>query len=289
MKKTNLKKIGLLLIFCCCIKPAIGQNVSIPQNSQTPKAIALIEKAKSLIYKDIDAKSIKSIALETSSTNDKKLKNGEIKRNTRESKLFITFPNQIRIEEYTDYSTNQHLSTEILNFPRVSITSDVLVNGQPFAFGNNLSGIIPKLTKEQRIDLIKTKVFNIIFPLLLQSYWNDDLKFNYIGEAVSKDFKADIVEVIHKDGDKFQLLFDKTSNLPIMMLQKFINPITKTETERKTYYLDYKKINGILVAHKIIVQTGDTETEERQLKKIELNPTFKPNLFEIKEDKINPY
>lgn len=280
----------LIKLFLISILAVIvfAQNKTTLSKSEAT-AEQILERARSLVNKNNKAKDIKSVSMEFTFSKTMTIDEGHIKESLGDIKLFISLPNQIRIEEFTDFTTNQQLYTEIFDSPKYSVTSDVLVNGKPFAFGSNLSSIAPKFTKEQQVNFLHQRIFGNIFPIFFQNSLYQKLKFNYIGEAQSKDFKAYILEASDKNNVKYNLFFDKQTHMLLVITERFINYLTNIETERRTYYKDYKEVNGLLVAHKITIQTGNIMTEVRELRKLEINPTFKPSLFEIKEDKINPY
>ena len=295
IKKNIIAKfinINLFILFFVIVVVIVhGQN---DQNSPNNKIVEIIpeqiiEKAKTIINKDIKIKEIKGIYLELQTIRVISTQSKNKLQSNVELSLATNFPNQIRREEYNDHGENQQLTINVLNFPKYSITSDILINGKPFNFSSNLGSIVPTFTKKQRIDSIMRDVFITTFPILLQSSCYQGINFRYVGEVESKDFKAEVIEAIDKDNKKARLFFDKQSHYLLMLTESLLDPNKKEEIERKFYYSDYKEISGLLVAHKIIVQTGDIMTEERQLKKFEINPTFKPNLFEVKEDKINPF
>lgn len=281
----------MFLFLIIYVGTALGQSNPALLSNQPAKVKAeeIIERARTLISRNVKTEELKKLSLEFDSTRITPGQNGEDRHINVETKLFAAFPNQIRLEIFSDFTTNQHLFTEILNLPRYSQTSDVFVGGKPFNFASNLSDIVPKSTKEKRIASIKEVAFSITFPLILQSSWYQNLEFKFVGEAESRDGKADVVEVTNENNTKYRLFFDKQSHLPVMMVGNLKHPVTNKEIERKYYYSDYREQSGLLIAHKIITQLGDKVFEERRLKKLQINPTFKSNLFEVKEDKVNPY
>ncbi len=48
---------------------------------------------------------------------------------------------------------------------------------------------------------------------------------------------------------------------------------------------DYRNVNGLILPHRLTRSTGGQITEEIELQKIKVNPTFKPDKFEKKEKK----
>ena len=284
----------LMVIFLAvCVCNIFGQTVTDSAKPVTTiTAEQVLESAKIAIRKNYRLETLKSLSIEFDTATTTITKNNERMESTSERKLSISFPNQIRDEELTNYPTNQNLKILQLDVNRYSNTSETLIDGKPFYFGSNLSSLVPKYTKEQQIASLKSLTFQTVFPITLDtSLYDYKLSFKYIGEAESKDGKADVIEVTQEDNaEKFQMFFDKKSRLLVMTTEKFFEPLVlKREINITTYYSEYKEVNGLLVAHKIIVQTNNFMTRESKITKFEINPTFKAKFFEVKEEQINPF
>lgn len=194
------------------------------------------------------------------------------KRQTNlETKLFAALPNQMMLEVFSDFTSNQHLKKETLNADRYSETSSILVNGQPINPVLNL----PPVTKEQQIASLRQRIFTSLFPVVLQSSWYQDLDFKFVGEAELKEGNANVIEATDKNNTKFRLFFDKENHYPVVMSEKVFNPKTNKGFERNYYFSDHREAGGLLVAHKIVFRVAGMMTEERQITKFQVNPAFK--------------
>ncbi len=290
MKKLKIQLLSSLLciVFICQVS---GQRVLSVSSNETSKITAeqVLGAARLVTRKNFKSENIKSLILEVDSITTISKANSEKKEYTNESKLFLLLPNQIRSEVYSDYSTNQQISIEKLDSTKYSLTSDTLVDGKPFYFGSNLSSIIPKITDEQKIASLKAKVFVGVFPITLDYSWHQGLSLKYLGEVETGQGKADMILLTGKDGTTYQLFFDRKSHLLTNVIETFFEPfLVKKETVRKYFYSDYREAHGLLIAHKISVQTEVfSMTEDRRITKFQVNPSFKSNLFEVTEENVN--
>jgi hypothetical protein len=143
--------------------------------------------------------------------------------------------------------------------------------------------------KRQEIREKKEEAFFILFPILLDSSGFFPLEFRYIGKAEFNSEKADVVEAILNEESKIRLFFDETTRLlKILMTESKLQ--NGTQIEEKRFYSDYKTVDGLKIAKKINVELKQTHTrfvsegiEEQTLKTIKINPTFKPDFFEVKK------
>ena len=112
-------------------------------------------------------------------------------------------------------------------------------------------------------------------------------EFRYLGVARAENSTADVIEAKLSNGKNFKLLFDKKTNRLVMMLLTYIDD--GKQQNRKFYFSNYKKHNGLMIPHKIImtgISTRNTNIYvEKNLIKFESNPKFKPETFEIKPKK----
>jgi hypothetical protein len=252
-------------------------------NNLEDKPDEIIKRARNKVSQNAKVIELEKLSLVFSSEAIFSSPKGETLKANVETSLYVSLPNSMRIENYSDYSINQQLFIQIFNTDKYSEESQMLVGGKPFNFQSNLESLRPKVTKEQQIEGFKRNVFTMLFPIFFKESLYEGVEFRYVGEAEVDGFSTDVIEAMSKDKPIFQLFFNKKDGLPIFMRETLINPFTKSELERKTYYSDYRENAGFLVAHKIISQRGETAIEEKQLKKLQINPTFKANTFEVKE------
>ena len=137
------------------------------------------------------------------------------------------------------------------------------------------------------------------------------VEYKYVGESDVEDAQAEVIEVTGPDEFAIRIFFDKKSHLPLLLSYRGPKPRVMTmqrpagsredlakareEAEKKMrseapvtpeevdFYVrltDHKKVGGLTLPHKFTFLTGEEVSEEFEIKKYELNPQFKADLFE---------
>jgi hypothetical protein len=138
--------------------------------------------------------------------------------------------------------------------------------------------------------------------------------YKYAGESDVEDAHADVIEVTGPDKFAVRLFFDKQSHLPLLLSYRGIKPRIMTafsrsdksikpeeaikkaqaDAEKKLaepaakpkevdFFIrltEYKKVNGLLLPHKLTFLTESEVSEELQISKYQLNPQFKADKFQ---------
>ncbi|HXG66957.1 MAG TPA: hypothetical protein VNO70_17780 [Blastocatellia bacterium] len=152
-----------------------------------------------------------------------------------------------------------------------------------------------------------------LLVFLLTAPASSSLEFTYAGEAEAEDGRAHVLDVKGKDGFAARLFLDKQTHLPLMLSYRAArpraqlvmaqggrmsgsreeierrvreqaqqNPPEMAEMEVQERFSDYRKVDGILLPHRIEKATDGKANEEWEIKKYKLNPIFKPQHFEKK-------
>ncbi len=113
------------------------------------------------------------------------------------------------------------------------------------------------------------------------------VEYTYLGLAKTKDSRADVIEARIDEKLAFKLLFDKKTSRLVMMVKEFID--AGKPATRNFYLSNYKKNNGLMIPHKMIMTGVSTRNTnifvEKNLVDFKINPKFKPEVFEIKPKK----
>lgn len=198
-------------------------------------------------------------------------------RGTTDEELSVSLPDKLRKKSDANYTTNQEVSDWVINGDRMSDRSDVLVDGKPVNF------VVPKRESAQKkIALHKDYAFTILFPAILDSSWYPVSGFRYVGSAESNGTKADVLETTSPTATVFRLFFDQQTHLLLLMSEKWVGGASKKEHERKYFFSDYRKEDGLLAAHKIVVEENGEVVEERVVKRLQVNPPFGADFFAVK-------
>lgn len=282
----------LLLVFAVA-SPAEGKLISSTgqQNDEAARATAerVLKQARETTREDLKNVEIKGLIVTTRTQvsvpyPEEFLKASPQYRNQRneettERELGISFPDKIREKMEASYPSNQQILDRTLNGGRFVRKSEVRVDGKPINFTPSNSS--PKSEQEQ-IAEYKDSVFLTVFPIILDYSWYSPIEFRYIGVGEAKDTKADVIETMLSNGAKYRFFFDQQTHLLLLLIETRTSKSTNKEIERKYFFSDYRKEDGLLIAHKIVTETNKEVTAERELKSLQINPTFKPDYFAVK-------
>ena len=142
------------------------------------------------------------------------------------------------------------------------------------------------------------------------------VEYKYAGESDVEDAHADVVDVTGAERFAIRLFFDKQTHVPLLLSYRGIKPRIMTafnragdrnlntedavkkareEAEKKmaaepapkpdeveffVRLTEYKKVNGLLLPHKLTFLTETEVSEEFQITKYQLNPQFKSDKFQ---------
>lgn len=140
------------------------------------------------------------------------------------------------------------------------------------------------------------------------------VEYKYAGESDVEDTPADVVDVTGPDKFSARIFFDKKTHLPLLLSYRGPKPRTITmtregggprspedikkardEAEKKMqaegpavpeevdFYIrltDHKKVDGLMLPHKLTFLTESEVSEEFEISKYQVNPQFKADKFE---------
>lgn len=140
------------------------------------------------------------------------------------------------------------------------------------------------------------------------------VEYKYAGESDVEDSKADVIDVSGPDNFAVRVFFDKSSHLPLLLSYRGPKPRVMTmsrpagsaakpedikkareEAEKKMhaeappvpeeveFYIrltDHKKVNGVMLPHKLTFLTESEVSEEFEISKYQVNPQFKADHFD---------
>jgi hypothetical protein len=152
--------------------------------------------------------------------------------------------------------------------------------------------------------MIRSDFYRVVLGILPVAQGLSGLTFTHAGQADSNDGTADALDV---KGDNFvaRLFVDSKTHLPLMLTYMAPAPRMFTrrpddtpETIRKrfeeergkapqlventVYFSDHKKVNGVMLPHRMTRAVDGKTTEEIEIKAYKANPTLDPQMFEKK-------
>lgn len=173
---------------------------------------------------------------------------------------------------------------------------------------------LEKIEREQA-QRFRAEYARYVLALLLSSPSGYGLEFNYAGEAVADDGRADVIDATGPEGFAARLFLDKETHLPLMLTWRAPKPRMMTmmmrstddkkkqedvvkearekaaqdlatakpeEVEMQLRFTDYRKTGGFLLPHRITQGSDGEVNEEWEIKTYEFNPQFKADKFQKK-------
>ncbi|HEV7902326.1 MAG TPA: hypothetical protein VGO96_00690 [Pyrinomonadaceae bacterium] len=171
-----------------------------------------------------------------------------------------------------------------------------------------------KVEREQA-QRFRAEYARYLLALLLTQPSGYGMEFNYAGEAVADDGRADVIDATAPEGFAARIFLDKETHLPLMLTYRAPKPRVFTammrsdgdkkkqedalkearekaahdmatakpeEVEMQLRFTDYRKVGGLLLPHRITQGSDGEVNEEWEIKTYELNPQFKADKFQKK-------
>jgi hypothetical protein len=181
-----------------------------------------------------------------------------------------------------------------------------------------------KPTKEQQEEMqrrqtaqLRAEFARYMLALLLSPPSDFKVTYNYAGEAVAEDGRADVIDASGPDGFAVRLFISKETHLPLMLsyrgpkmrvvtmsrpapghgpqagaadaakeaqerANKETPPAKPEDAEFQLNFEDYRKVGGLLLPHRITQSADGEVNEEWEIKSYEINPQFKADKFQKK-------
>jgi len=251
--------------------------------SAEEKAQRVIQRARQAISKGVKLEDVKGYIAHWQTRKVLTLNQKESAKRDAQSRQYestitleILLPNKMRWREQSDFTSNQSITTEVLNGDQAESQSETIIDGKPISLD-----LGDKEPPSRTLTRMKSRLNSQVLHTLLTPTLNMSSPFTYVGEAESKDGRADVIGATTASGLTLRLFFDKESGLLVMV--SYVNKEGK-ELQR-IFFSDYRVEDKLLVAHRVTVEVDGMVVEEREIKSLKLNPSFSGNEFKVK---LNP-
>ncbi len=160
--------------------------------------------------------------------------------------------------------------------------------------------------RNARADFARTTL-----AFLLAAPGSFPVEYTYGGEAASDDGKADVIDAKGAGSFAVKIFLDKTSHRPLMLSYRGVAPRVMIQTQRRArrrpaaaqqpdhggpgaapepelvdiqlFLDDYKSVDGVMLPHHVARSIDGKPSEEMTFKVIKVNPTLKPDTFQVKQ------
>ena len=231
--------------------------------------------------------------------------------------ISISLPNKYLVEDAMNAGglSTTLINTRGLNGDRAWSASSGGGRAMVFRMGGPGSQQATPEQLEAGLRRIYTAEFSrYLLAMILTPSPSLSVEYKYAGESEVEDTQADVIDVTGPDNFSTRIFFDKKSHLPLLLNYRGPKPRLMTMTrqgnghakpedikklreeaekqmgaeasaapEEVDFYIrltDHKKVDGLMLPHKLTFLTGDEVSEEFEISKYQLNPQFKADTFE---------
>ena len=232
--------------------------------------------------------------------------------------ISISLPDKYLVEDSMSMGGmgTSMLNTRGLNGER-TWTSSSGGGGMVIRFGGGGPGgaqLTPEQMEAAQRRMFQAEFTRYLMAMLLHPPSSLQVEFKYAGESDVDDLPVDVVEATGPDRFSMRLFFDKKTHLPLLLSYRGPKPRIMTmtrqggarpnpeelkkardEAEKKMqaeapavpeevdFFIrlsDHKKVDGVMLPHKLTFLTDTEVSEEFEISKIQVNPQFKADKFE---------
>jgi hypothetical protein len=301
----------LLLLFVAGSFDALAKS-----NGETARALEILKQARAAIGGEEKIGSIQSLTLK-----------GKFRRVIQEREMVgerefnFLLPDKFMKSDtmIVGGTTTSYTNSRALNGSESWTSGGPGGRGGMFIIGAD--GAKPSKEQLEKIEREQAQKFRAeyaryVLALLLNAPAGYGLEFNYAGEAVSDDGRADVIDATGPENFAARLFLDKETHLPLMLTYRAPKPrmfttmmrgngdekkkpeeIVKEAREKATQevatakpeeveiqlrFADYRKTGGLLLPHRITQGSDGEVNEEWEVKTYEFNPQFKADKFQKK-------
>jgi hypothetical protein len=127
------------------------------------------------------------------------------------------------------------------------------------------------------ITAVKQDFARLTLGMFATSFSSYPLTFSYGGVAEAPEGKADIIDVKGPATFSARLFIDSRMHLPLMLSAQ------EGATESRTYYADYRDVDGMKFPFRIRRASGATTIEETTFDRFRINAKIDPKKFEVRK------
>jgi hypothetical protein len=234
--------------------------------------------------------------------------------------ISILLPNKYLVEDAMNAGgmSTAMINTRALNGDKAWSGNSGGGGGMIFRIGGP-SGPGGQSPSPEQMEAMQRRIYNAEFSryllaMILTPPPSLTVEYKYAGESDVEDAKADVIDVSGPDKFSVRVFFDQKSHLPLLLSYRGPKPRIMTITrqgggapkpddikkaqedaekkmnaeappvpEEVDFYIrltDHKKVDGIMLPHKLTFLTESEVSEEFEISKYQLNPQFKADHFD---------
>lgn len=235
-----------------------------------------------------------------------------------EREISIQLPNKYLVEDAMSMGgmSTSMVNTRGLNGDRAWNASGGGGGAMVFRIGGGPGGsqLTPEQLEAAQRRMYQAEFSRYLLAMILTPPPSFAVEYKYAGESEVEDAPADVVDVTGPDKFNARVFFDKKTHLPLLLSYRGPKPRVMTmtrqagapssaedikkareEAEKKMqaeapavpeevdFFIrltDHRKVDGLMLPHKLTFLTESEVSEEFEISKYQVNPQFKADKFE---------
>lgn len=133
---------------------------------------------------------------------------------------------------------------------------------------------------QARLTSVKQDFARLMLGLFATSFPSYPLTFTYVAEGDAPEGKADILGVSGPDNFAAQLVIQRDTHLPVMVMWQAVGRGQTSPTETRLYYGDFHEADGVTWPYRVRRAVAGQTVEETTFDRFRLNPKIDPKKFE---------
>ena len=188
-----------------------------------------------------------------------------------EFELTVALPDKyVRTDEFpaqdTDPTTQGFVGDTLIQFPPPSVGR-----------GNAPPPQVRLVNAKQDFVRLTLGLFATSFPAY-------PLAFTYVAEGDAPEGKADILGVTGPDNFAAQLVIQRDTHLPVMLMWRVAGRGQTPPTDTRLYYGDFREMDGLKWPFRLRRAVAGETVEETTFDRFRLNPKIDPKKFSQKSE-----
>jgi hypothetical protein len=139
--------------------------------------------------------------------------------------------------------------------------------------------LIQSPVSQGQLAAIKQDFARLTLALFACSFQGYPLAFSYLSEADAPEGKADVLAVSGPDNFSAELVIQRDSHLPVMLMWRAAGRGLQPAMETRLYYGDFRDVDGLKWPFRIRRAVAGQTVEETTFDRYRINPRIDPKKF----------
>ncbi len=136
---------------------------------------------------------------------------------------------------------------------------------------------------QTRLTSVKQDFARLTLALFATSFSSYPLTFTYLAEGDAPEGKADVLGITGPDNFSAQLVIERDTHLPVMLMWRVPGRGPTSSTDTRLYYGDFRETDGVKWPYRLRRAAAGQTVEETTFDRFRINPKIDPKKFELRK------